>query len=212
MKKIFITLMSVLVTCGLYAQQRVMTEGTVIYNLTVNGSAAQEAANVFNGATLTVYFKGNQALQELKSSVLNQSTIYDGNNASAVILKQSGDQKFIINLDSNNWQHYNRRYEGITFNYTEETKTIAGFACKKAIAKLSDGTELAVYYATTLSPFVKGYEYQFRNLPGLALEYEVQNGQMKVTYRAKEVINNPVPAFKFDVPKTGYRILDYKSS
>jgi GLPGLI family protein len=183
-----------------------------MYNLSVNGSAGQEAANVFNGATLTVYLKGNQALQELKSSVLNQSTIYDNKDASAVILKQAGDQKFIINLDSNNWQHYNRRYEGITFNYTDETKTIAGFPCKKAIAKLSDGTELAVFYATGLSAFVKGYEYQFRNLPGLALEYEVQNGQMKVTYTANKVLFNPVPAFKFDIPKTGYRILDYKSS
>lgn len=211
MKKIFITLTSILLTWGLYAQ-RVITEGTVIYSLSVNGSAVQEAANVFNGATLTVYFKGNQALQELKSSVLNQSTVYDANSASAVILKQAGDQKFIINLDSNNWQHYNRRYEGITFKYTEETKTIAGIPCKKAIAKLSDGTELVVYYALTLSAFVKGYEYQFKTLPGLALEYEVQNGQMKVTYTAKEVLFNPVPAFKFDVPKTGYRILDYKSS
>jgi GLPGLI family protein len=127
-------------------------------------------------------------------------------------LKQAGDQKFIINLDSNNWKHYNRRYDGISFSYSEETKTIAGFPCKKAIAKLSDGTELIVYYALTLNAYVKGYEYQFKTLPGLALEYEVQNGQMKVTYTAKEVISNQVPAFKFDVPKTGYRILDYKSS
>ncbi len=192
--------------------QRVMTEGTVTYNLSVNGSTVQEATNVFNGATLTVYVKGTQALQELKSSVLNQSTVYDGKNASAVILKQAGDQKFIINLDSLNWKHYNRRYEGITFNYSEETKDIAGFTCKKAVARLNDGTELIVYYATGLTTFVKGYDYQFKNLPGLALQYEVQNGQVKVTYTADKVYFNPVPAFKFDIPKTGYRILDYKSS
>ena len=211
MKKILLVIFSLCLFVSIQAQ-RVMTEGTIMYGLTVNGSDAQEAAAIFNGATLTVYIKGNQALQELKSPALNQSTIYDGRNASAIILKQAGEQKFIINLDSSNWQHYNRRYEGITFRYTEETKTIAGFPCKKAIAKLSDGTELSVYYATSLTPFVTGYDYQFKNLPGLALEYEAQNGQMKVTYTANKVLFNPVPAFKFDVPKTGYRILDYKSS
>ena len=211
MRKIFI-LCTFLFAVGIGYAQRVMTEGTISYILSVDGSAGQEATNVFNGATLTLYVKGTQALQELKSSVLNQSTVYDGRNASAVILKQAGDQKFIINLDSTNWQHYNRRYEGISFTYSDESKTIAGFPCKKAVARLKDGTELVVYYATGLSTFVKGYDYQFKNLPGIALQYEVQNGQVKVTYTADKLFFNPVPAFKFDIPKTGYRILDYKSS
>ncbi|MEO7312358.1 MAG: hypothetical protein ABIX01_18290 [Chitinophagaceae bacterium] len=190
--------------------QRVMTEGTVSYNLSViSGSKEAGIGDVFDGATLNVFLKGNLVLSELKSVLLNQTIIYDGKNAGAVILKESGDQKFIINLTPDNWLNYNRKYDGINYTYTGETKNVAGFPCKKAVGKFKDGTEFTVFYATNLAPSVKGYDYQFKELPGMALEYEVQNGAMKVRYTAVKVTFNPVPAFKFEVPKTGYRILDY---
>jgi GLPGLI family protein len=193
--------------------QRIMTEGTILYNLSVvTTSKEPEMADIFDGATLTVFLKTNQALSELKSVLLNQTIIYDGKNASAVILKESGDQKFIINLTPDNWIHYNRKYDGVTYTFTNETKIVAGFPCKQAIGKLKDGTEFTVYYASNLNSAIKGYEYQFKGLPGVALEYEVQNGTMKVKYTAAKVTFSPVPAFKFDVPKSGYRILDYKSN
>ena len=93
--------------------QRIMTEGTILYNLSVvTISKEPEIADIFDGATLTVFLKTNQALSELKSVLLNQTIIYDGKNAGAVILKESGDQKFIINLTPDNWIHYNRKYDG----------------------------------------------------------------------------------------------------
>ncbi len=193
--------------------QRVMAEGTILYNLSVITTSKQpEMADIFDGATLAVFFKTNQALSELKSVLLNQTIIYDGKNASAIILKESGDQKFIINLTPENWIHYNRKYDGVTFKFTNDTQTVAGFPCKHAVGTLKDGTEFSVYYASNLNPSIKGYEYQFKGLPGVALEYEVQNGTMKVKYSATKVTFSPVPAFKFEVPKSGYRILDYKSN
>lgn len=172
----------------------------------------QEAAGVFNGATLTIYLKANQAMQELRSNLLNQTIIYDSKADSAIILKQAGEQKFIINLNSADWKDYNRRFTNIKFAEADSTKNITGFMCKKAVAKLEDGTQITAWYATGLTPVIKSYDYQFKSLPGIVLEYEVQNGQMKVSYIASRVLFNPVPAFKFEVPKTGYRILDYKSS
>ena len=212
MKKIITTLIIVLLVVSVQAQ-RVMTEGTIVYNLSViTTSKEPEMADIFDGATLNVYLKTNQALSELKSVLLNQTIIYDGKNASATILKESGDQKFIINLTADNWMHYNRKYDGVAYTYTDETKMVAGFPCKKAVGTLKDGTQFTVFYATSLTPAVKGYDYQFKGLPGMALEYEVQNGTMKVTYTAAKVTFSPVPAFKFDIPKSGYRILDYKSN
>ena len=193
--------------------QRAMTEGTIMYNLSVvTSSKDPEMGDIFDGATLNVYLKGNLAMSELKSVLLNQTIIYDDSKASATILKASGDQKFIINLTPENWLHYNRKYDGITYTLTEETKTIAGYPCKKAVGKLVDGTTFTVFYATNLSPAIKNYDYQFKGLPGLALEYEVQNGSMKVRYSASKVLFSPVPAFKFEVPKSGYRVLEYKSN
>lgn len=205
---LFFALVSYIIS---FAQQRIMSEGSITYNLSVvTGSKEPEIGDIFDGALLNVYMKGNTVLSEMKSVLRNQSIIYNEKSDTAVILRESGDQKFIINLNSADWQHYNRKYEGITYSYTEETKTVAGYSCKKAIGKLKDGITFTVFYTPSIIASAKNYDYQFKDLPGLALEYEVQNGNLKVKYSASKVSFTPVPQFKFDIPKSGYRILDYQ--
>lgn len=212
MKKIT-TVLFIFISAYSFSQQRVISEATISYNISVNTNNKEpELADIFDGATLTVYIKGDCALSEMKSVLRNQSIIFNGKADTAVILRESGDQKFIINLNANDWKHYNRKYDGVVYTYGTETKTVADYTCKKATGKLKDGTEFTVYYAPTLMPLVKGYDYQFKDLPGLALEYEVQNGNLKVKYSASKINFAPVPQFKFVVPKSGYRILDYQKN
>ena len=39
-------------------------------------------------------------------------------------------------MNADNWREKNKRYEGISFTNTDETKTIAGYKSTKAEAKL----------------------------------------------------------------------------
>src|SRR3712207_6869609 len=52
-------------------------------------------------------------------------------------------------------------------------------------------------------------EYQFTELPGLVMEYEavLERGNTKIRFTASNIDMDPVPVAKFDVPKSGYRIL-----
>ena len=103
----------------------------------------------------------------------------------------------------------NKKYEGIQFVNTNEKKTILGYECNKVIAKLTDGSAYDVYYTTSIIPSTTGFEYQFRELPGFVLEYETEldRGKTKVRFTASKITLIPVPVAKFDVPKTGYRVL-----
>src|ERR1700712_4723211 len=150
MKKKLLALF-ILLSSASMAQQRVMSEGFITYNLSViTNSKEPELADIFDGAILNIYVKGNNAMSEMKSVLRNQSIIYDGKADTAVILRESGDQKFIITLNSADWQHYNRKYVGVIYTFSDETKTIAGFNCKKAVGKLKDGTEFTVFYTPTV--------------------------------------------------------------
>ena len=78
--------------------------------------------------------------------------------------------------------------------YIDESKTIAGFKCKKAEAAVLDKENYVFYYTEELFfiPELKEYALKLfdggKNLKGLPLEYVVtdEEGSMKVT--AKEVI------------------------
>jgi GLPGLI family protein len=100
----------------------------------------------------------------------------------------------------------------VQFNYTDETKTILGYKCKKAIGKLADGTTFTVWYTPDLVPENHDFQYVNRSLPGLAMEYESNMGNLKVTYTVSKINLSPVPAARFDLPKSGYRVLSYEES
>ena len=44
------------------------------------------------------------------------------------------------------------------------------------------------------------------------MQYEANLGKQKVTYTVSTINFNPVPAAKFDVPKSGYRVMTYEES
>jgi hypothetical protein len=66
-----------------------------------------------------------------------------------------------------------------------------------------------LYYATNIAPSVKEFEYQFKDVPGFVLEYESQEQEgKKVRYVANKINLSPVLSTKFDIPVSGYRILN----
>ena len=148
----------------------------------------------------------------MASALFSSTTIHDSKTGSAVVLREISGQKLLIRMTAENLAEKNRRYQGINFVNTSETKTIAGYKCTKAEATLSDGSKFTVYYTTDIIPENKEYDYQFRNLNGLPLEYELTQGNLRIKYTVSKINLNPVPASKFDIPKAGYRELTYEES
>ncbi|HEV8079626.1 MAG TPA: hypothetical protein VGP43_02865 [Chitinophagaceae bacterium] len=190
--------------------QKLISEGTLVYNITIQtGSNEAVMADMLDGATTTINIKGNQSRSELVSGLGSEVTIYDSKIGTGVILKDYSGQKLMISLTKDDWNKKNSKYEGITFETTNETLDIVGYKCKKAIAKLRDGSSFVVYYTADLDMADKNYDSQFKNLPGLALQYEWQSGKMRFKYTLSKINFDPVPLSKFDIPKAGYRVMTY---
>lgn len=193
--------------------QRKVSELTLVYDASIStGSTEPKIADAFDGATATVYLKGNMSRSEMISALFSSTTIHDSKAGTAVILREVSGQKLLIRMTAANWTEKNKRYNGITFVNTNETKTIAGYNCTRATATLSDGTTFTVWYTTEIIPENKDYDYQFRSLNGLPLEYELVQGKLTIKYTVSKINLNPVPASKFDIPKSGYREMTYEES
>lgn len=210
--KILITL---LISCNAtfgWAQKKV-SELTLVYNAAITtGSKEPRLGDAFDGSTTTVSIKGSLSRSEMVSALASFTTIHDSRSGSSVILQEVSGQKILIRMTADNWKDKNKRYEGITFNNTNETKTIAGYQCIKAIAKMKDGANFTVYYTDEIIPENMEFNYQFKNLDGLPLEYELQQGSVTINYTVTSLSLNAVPASKFDIPKSGYRELTYEES
>ncbi|MES1214205.1 MAG: DUF4412 domain-containing protein [Bacteroidota bacterium] len=193
--------------------QRKLTEATISYDIVINTSnTTPQAADLLDGATSVIYLKGNSSRSEMLSSLGVQATIINGKTSEVTVLKDYGEQKYMISMTPANWKQSNKKYEGVTFTYFNEYKTIAGYNCQKAVGKLSDSSTFQVYFTKDLLPVNKDFQYLNKNLPGLAMQYEASIGKLMVTYTVSSINFNPVPQSKFDLPKSGYRVMSYEES
>ena len=202
-----------LLTFSLAMGQKKISELTLVYETSIKtGNKEPKLADVFDGATTTVYIKGPLSRSEMVSALASFTTIHDATTGTSVILQEVSGQKLLIRMTAENWKDKNKQYEGITFSNTGETKTIAGYNCVKAIAKTSEGAAFTVFYTTEIIPDNIEYDYQFKNLHGLPLEYELTQKNLTIKYTVSKINLNPVQASKFDIPKSGYRELTYEES
>ncbi len=188
--------------------QKVIGDCTVVYAISITGM--QNPNNGLKNAVKTFYIKGLQTRVDIASPAFNQSIIYDGNTGTAVILKEVGADKYISTYDAAKWKEANKKYEDISLSFTDQTKTILGFKCKNAVARLKNGTSFSIFYATDIIPSLSENPFQFKNIPGFVLEYEAQQGtdnKQKIIYTATRINFSPVPFAKFEIPKSGYRRL-----
>lgn len=209
MNKICLSLV-LLITLRGFSQQKIVSECTVNYSVTASEGDVEWQQSL-KSTEKTVYIKGTKSRVDLISTSpsYSQITFFDTKKDSAVVLREFGNNKFMSFLDENKWKEQNMKYEGMQLVEQLETKIILGYECKKLIAKLTDGTSFSLYYVPSMIASNKAFEYQFKNVSGFVLEYEYMGEQNKgkITYTASKINFNPVPSQKFDLPKSGYRIL-----
>lgn len=193
--------------------QKKISEMTLVYDAKVTtGNSEPKMADAFDGATTTIYLKGGQSRSEMVSALFSSTTVHDLKTGNAVVLREVSGQKLLIRMSAEDWDQRNARYKGITFRNTGETKEIAGYKCLKAEATMNDGSKFTVYYTPEIVPENREYDYHFKNLEGLPLEYELTQRNLTIRYTVSKINMNPVPASKFDIPTSGYREMTYEES
>jgi GLPGLI family protein len=193
-------------SAGAQTKPKTVTECTIDFSVLLG-----EGTNADNTqqSSLVLYIKGQQSRLDFISPSFKQVKYYDAKTKSAVILQDLGATKVRRDLDSAKWKKLNEKYDDIAIGFTEEKKTILGYECRKANITLKSGAIYSLFYATEIVPSTKEYEFQFRGIPGFVLEYEAagEGANQKVTYTATKINLSPVSTTKFEIPKTGYRVL-----
>ena len=191
--------------------QKVLSEGAITYNINIS-KVDDNASNGIDGATSTVFLKGTQSRVDMKSALGIESTLHDAKTGNSTILKEYSGQKLMITLTKENWLEKNSQFGEVKFDITADTKVVAGYNCKKATGKTKNGNTISVYYTPDVTVANKDYNIAFKNLPGLALEYEINNGKTIFKYSIEKISFDPVLAAKFDIPTSGYRLMTYEEN
>lgn len=204
MKRIIFIPVTFFFCVALCAQSpKIISDCTISFAVSSTNNSKQ-----VNLGTKIIYIKGKDIRVDFISNVFIQTTFYNSNAGNATILKEVGHSKYISNYTAEDWKKQNEIYNNASISFTVNTKKILNYDCKQALITLKNGSIYTIYYTSALIPSVTENPFEFKDVPGLILEYESSISESeKVTYTAEKIDFNPVPTLQFAIPKTGYRIL-----
>jgi hypothetical protein len=189
--------------------QRILSEGTLQYTVTAFPQSGQEKlAEAFAGTTQTVWLKGNLARVDFNSPLRKQTVIYYGGTGEGSILRESGTEKYQWNLDAIQWATLHAKWKQTAWNIGSETKEVGGYICYHATGISAEGDSISVYFTKQVVTIVKGYEPMFVNIDGLPVQYETVANGLMVKFSLTGLQTLAVAATRFEIPQTGYKILD----
>ncbi len=193
--KTFIKIASVVIclsvlNSSVYAQKpKKAFQGTVTFAITYPGNTMDAATKAKLPTEQIVKINGCKSKTEETSGPVTQTSITNGVTKTAIILIDYMGTKYALKQSEKDITDALAKLPTPVINFTQETKTIATYICKKAILTTTeeDGTVSndTIFYTEDLGCADYNFSTPYKGIPGVILEYsqfvEQINGTMMYT-------------------------------
>lgn len=209
---VFLVLSALSTLLFAFKQGAKLTEGVVEFDIAfMDLTPEMKQAEAMLPKTLTMYFKGQNMRGEMPTAMGNTITIANEKKKEFYVLMDMMGQKTAIKQTEADIkkQQQEQDVKDVKISYPNETKTIAGYTCKKAIITFTmkgDKETVECYYTEDL-PVVgnKNASPGFDQIKGFMMEYNINMSGIKMKMTAKKVRPEKVDDNKFVLPE-GYTI------
>ena len=186
-QSILVILSPLIFQVSLFAQANF--EGKIVYKISYKDLPA-EMKNYENmlPKEMTIQLKGNKSRVEQKQMMGTNVIVSDMDQKNGFMEMVMGGQKLRMNISTEEFDKQEGKIENI--EYLDETKTIAGYPCKKAIIKDDDGNlAMTIYYTEKIK---NQPQKEFIGLNGFPLEYSMSQNGINMLMTADQVTEEAV--------------------
>jgi GLPGLI family protein len=178
--------------------------GTVTYTITYTGANLDANTLASLPKITTVKIMGNKQRTE---TAFGPATIYsqnDGDKKESLVMIDAMGVKQYFKLNSAEIEEDYSKNGTPEIVYSDETKTVAGYVCKKASYTTKDEDDntstVTIYYTEELGGEALNYGSNLQGLKGFPLEFTVASNEITATYSASEVKKGKVKDVDFLIP------------
>lgn len=180
-------------------------EGIIKYSVSFEDAGLPpEAVALFKNAEVKLYLSPDKQRTDINMIMQNSTSIVDFKEKTLINIMDIGGKKYLIKTDEAQLKKDKEAEPNLKINYTTETKTIAGYVCKKAEVVMDDasGMIMNVYFTeeiplNEINPVYKG-------LKGFPLEYTMNMGGVTIKFIATTITKEKIDKSVFDISKEGY--------
>lgn len=187
-----------------FAQKGKPFKGLITYSISYTGLEPAQAAQ--QPKLMELYVFGDKSKMVLNLGPASFMVINDGEKTEKItLIDQGGENKIYFKTTKDEIEKEIKDGPKPTIKYIEETKVIAGYTCKKAEYTVKEEdketpTTATVWYTEEIGSEKLNYGGEFTGLKGMALEYEMKQGEITTKFSATEVKKGKVKDTDFLVP------------
>jgi len=184
--------------------QKTPFTGTVVFDVKAEGEIPEQAKAMMP-TEMTLKLTPEKQSMSMNFGMMEQKTISDVATQESNSMMNVMGQKLVIKVTAAQMQEQ-RLTQGETtgVKLSDETKTIAGFLCKKAVItkKVKDGADVTmeVYYTDDIDVSKFKFSNAIPELTGFPMEYTMKSGPMAFKMVARSVKKENIAASEFVVP------------
>jgi GLPGLI family protein len=164
-------------------------EGKVIYTIIYKDLPQEmKAMEGMLPKDMTILMKGNKSRVEQSQMMGKNVIVSDMDQKNGFMEMDMAGQKLRINISTEEFEQKSNQMPNI--EYLDETKTIAGYPCKKAIMKDENGLlTMTVFYTEKIT---NKSQTEFAGLKGFPLQYSMKQQNMTMEMTATEVTRESI--------------------
>ena len=178
--------MVVFSTLSLTAQT---TEGSVKYSIDLSSTNPEMEMQLamLQGSTFEISFQGDLTRSEMNMGSMMKITTITNMKADNSLMLMSGMMGNIaVKITPDEIKSATEEKEDVELTFSDETKEIQGYKCKKAITTDDEGTESTIWYTEEIQVNKLGQSYLNSDVPGFPLEFDINKGDLKMTMTSTE--------------------------
>lgn len=205
---VFLLLTVVFTACESSIFTKGLKEGTIHYEISYFESDKDNPLITLLPTTMTIKFKNNSSVGAIEGwlGVFKSSYISNYETKKNHSLLKVMDKKFNYETNFNEPNFGFDEMPGLNVEITNQTKVIAGYTCKRAIATYGKEKKdtFSVYYTNDILISNPNWNNPFKTIDGVLMEFQSSMRNVMMKCVAVKVENNDIADTEFQVP-AGYK-------
>ncbi len=176
--------------------------GTVKFKVSAEGREITPTEQAGMPSEKVYYFLDKMVREDNISPMGSMNTIINSDTKEMILLLEQMGQKYHMTISGEDMKKAEEKMKDTAevkpvYELLDGTKTIAGYACKKA-KMTADETTLEFYYTED----IKAEQKEFKDAPGFVLYFEapMPDDDLYIVYQATEVITKKPKKKAFSIP------------
>lgn len=194
--------------CNTFDRDSAIREGTIEYSLSFPEHDPQSLMAGMLPEKTTLYFSNDRQLADLSAGMgmFRTSMVVNNSKRQAEYHMSVMSRKLVSCLGPGDLSLFQQGSHALEIIFTNETDSIAGYQCRKALALFNrmEMPEAELWYTDAIGIKDPNWFGPYAEIPGVLLRYDVMQYGMRMRLTATSVTPGPVDEERFR-PREGYQ-------